>query len=32
MFGQTTKPDLPIEGDMEISQSLYPSAEEALIR
>ena len=31
MFGQTTKADLPIEGDIQISQSLYPAAEEALI-
>jgi hypothetical protein len=26
MFGQTTKPDVPIEGDIEISQSLYATA------
>jgi hypothetical protein len=27
LFGQTSKPDVPIEGDIQISQSLYPLAE-----
>ena len=32
LFGQTSKPDVPIEGDIQISQSLYPAEETALIR
>jgi len=31
MFGETSPADLPLEGDIEISQILYASAEEALI-